>query len=83
MDNAGIDKIHFNIPKLEAVLNYDSNDKDSLKIWNKIQTISPPYSLNFFPQLLEEFLEFKNIIKIENDIANQNEDVNNEMDLPF
>jgi hypothetical protein len=81
--NAGEDKIHFNIPKLEAVLNYGSNDKDSLKIWNKIQTISPPYSANFFPEILKDFLEFKNIITIEDDIEIQNEDENDSDDLPF
>jgi putative ATP-dependent endonuclease of the OLD family len=81
LDNAGEDKIHFNIPKLEAVLNYGSTDKDSLKIWNKIQTINPPYSVNFFPKILEEFLEFKNIIKVENDSEIQNEDERD--DLPF
>jgi putative ATP-dependent endonuclease of the OLD family len=29
-----LDKIHFNIPKLESVLGYEYDDKNSLKLWN-------------------------------------------------
>lgn len=38
--NASIDKIHFNIKKLESVINYNSNDKSSLGIWNVLQSMS-------------------------------------------
>lgn len=58
---AEINKIHFNIPKLETVLGYTSNDKDSRKIWEKIKTISLPFKEALFPQSLKDFLEFFNL----------------------
>ncbi len=61
---AGIDKIHFNIPKLEAVLGYTSNDKSSRKIWEKIKTISLPFQEEFFPQNLKDFLEFSKLEEV-------------------
>jgi putative ATP-dependent endonuclease of the OLD family len=60
INTAGIQKVHFNIRKLESVLGYNSNDKDSVGIWKKLnatQTFSP----KFFPSSLEEFLEFDQI----------------------
>ncbi|MBI6865306.1 OLD family endonuclease, partial [Lysinibacillus fusiformis] len=35
---AGKGKIHFNIPRLEEVIQYDSNDKNSFKIWETIHS---------------------------------------------
>lgn len=57
---AGIDNIHFNIPKLERVLGYDSDDKNSLKIWERLNSIDefPP---SFFPQALFDFLELNEL----------------------
>lgn len=65
INSAGIDKIHFNTPKLESVLGYDSEDKDSFKIWNKIKNLKMPFSETFFPQSLQDFLEFYNLRQVE------------------
>lgn len=72
LKSAGIDKIHFNIPKLETVLGYDSNDKNSLKIWEKIKTISLPLQEAFFPQSLKDFLEFSNLAILNNVLSSEN-----------
>ncbi len=61
LNSAGIDKIHFNIPKLEAVLGYQSDDKDSLGILNTVQTLTI-YPETFLPTKLKEFLEFDKLI---------------------
>jgi len=55
-----INKIHFNHPKLERVIGYNSDDKDSIKIYNQLISLDPvPESL--FPESLEQFLEFYNL----------------------
>lgn len=61
LNSAGIDKIHFNIPKLEAVLGYQSDDKDSLGILNTVQTFTI-YPETFLPTKLKEFLELDKLI---------------------
>lgn len=53
-------QIHFNLPKLEAVLGYDSDDKNSLGIWNRLTEIQG-FEEDFFPQSLKTFLEFGDI----------------------
>ncbi|MCK6607991.1 MAG: hypothetical protein L6Q46_06740, partial [Flavobacterium sp.] len=53
-------QLHFNSPKLEAVLGYESNNKDSLGIWNRLNEIAN-FENNFFPPSLKSFLEFDNI----------------------
>ena len=58
--SAGNDKIHFNIPKLENVVGYDSNDKNSLKIYSQIQNINE-FKENIFPEKLNKFLELDKI----------------------
>jgi hypothetical protein len=55
------DNIHFNIPKLEKVINYDSDDKDSIWIFQAIKDYTITNEL--FPKSLEKFLELE---KIEN-----------------
>ncbi|MEK4189220.1 ATP-dependent nuclease [Paenibacillus sp. FSL L8-0494] len=57
---ASFEKIHFNIPKLESVLGYDSNDKNSAKIWRIIKETSE-FGEPIFPENLKEFLELNNI----------------------
>ena len=57
---ASFKKIHFNIPKLESVLGYDSNDKNSAKIWRVIKETSE-FGESIFPENLKEFLELNNI----------------------
>ena len=49
--------IHFNIPRLEEVIWYDSNDKNSVKIWKHINWDLFEMSNNLFPEKLEQFLE--------------------------
>jgi putative ATP-dependent endonuclease of OLD family len=50
-------QIHFNRKNLEQVIGYDSNDKDSLSIWNILQQKSE-FTIDIFPESLNEFLEF-------------------------
>ncbi|MEY5049781.1 MAG: hypothetical protein RLZZ175_3140 [Bacteroidota bacterium] len=54
--NAGKEKIHFNVKKLESVIGYDSNDKSSMAIWNIINSGSFEVSELLFPSSLERFL---------------------------
>lgn len=61
LKSAGIEKIHFNIPKLEAVLDYQSDDKDSFGILNTVQTLTR-YPETFLPTKLKEFLELDKLI---------------------
>ena len=63
---AGVEKIHFNIPKLESVIGYEQNDKDSIGIWNIISKKNK-FEDNLFPQKLTEFLEIDKLEK-KNDI---------------
>ncbi|SFE24487.1 Predicted ATP-dependent endonuclease of the OLD family, contains P-loop ATPase and TOPRIM domains [Paenibacillus algorifonticola] len=55
-------KIHFNIPKLESVIGYDSNDKSSVGIWNTLKKTSH-FGEEIFPAKLQEFLEITQIKK--------------------
>lgn len=57
---AGIDKIHFNVPKLENVLNYKSENKSSLGIWKRLNEIAEFDNL-FFPENLISFLEINEL----------------------
>jgi putative ATP-dependent endonuclease of OLD family len=57
---AGIDKIHFNVPKLENVLNYESENKSSLGIWKRLNEIAEFDNL-FFPENLISFLEINEL----------------------
>lgn len=52
---ASLEKIHFNIPKLEAVIGYESNDKSSLGIWNKLQK-KIEFGEEIFPTSLKKFI---------------------------
>ena len=60
IQSADINKIHFNIPKLESVLGYASDDKSSLGIWQKLNEILE-FDEAFFPTSLTEFLEINNL----------------------
>jgi putative ATP-dependent endonuclease of OLD family len=67
--NSTNDQIHFNIPKLEKVINYDSDDKDSMKIWKRLQS-KKSFDEAVFPDRLKTFLEInqiqsENIINLE------------------
>ena len=63
LKNAGIEKIHFNIPKLEGVIGYESDDKNSLRIWNRLQEIEN-FEVNFIPKNLTSFLELDSVAEI-------------------
>lgn len=52
---ASLEKIHFNVPKLEAVIGYESNDKSSLGIWTKLQEKSE-FGEDIFPTSLKKFV---------------------------
>ena len=58
---ASLDKIHFNIPRLEEVLNYDSSDKDSYKIWLELKKMES-FNETIFPQKLRIFLEIESLL---------------------
>ncbi len=58
VETAGKEKIHFNIPKLEKVIGYDFDDKNSFKIWNLLNN-NFTFDENLFPQNLKDFLEIK------------------------
>ncbi|WP_437372231.1 ATP-dependent nuclease [Maribacter litoralis] len=59
IENAGIDKIHFNVKKLESVIGYDSNDKSSLAIWELLNADTFSFDESLFPGNLENFLGLK------------------------
>lgn len=63
LKSAGREKIHFNIPKLEGVIGYESNDKNSLNIWNRLQEIEV-FEVDFLPENLTSFLELDSITEI-------------------
>ena len=75
---AGEENIHFNIPKLEVLLGYNSNDKDPIKIYQKITSSDFQISGNLFPQSLASFL-WVNETSVENNgsVPQENDD------LPF
>jgi hypothetical protein len=54
------EQIHFNISKLETVIGYGSNDKNSLKIWELLADLK--ISEKLFPKSLDQFLEFDEIV---------------------
>ncbi|WP_390621687.1 ATP-dependent nuclease [Oceanobacillus massiliensis] len=54
------DQIHFNIPKLENVIGYNKNDKDSFGIWDAINK-NETFGEELIPQKLIEFLEIDKI----------------------
>lgn len=54
--SAGLNNIHFNVKKLEAVIGYDKNDKDSLGIWGIINNNEFDVNDRLFPNKLETFI---------------------------
>lgn len=59
INEAGDENIHFNIPRLEEVIGYKNNDKESIEIWKIIN--KEPIGEELFPSKLVEFLEFDKI----------------------
>ena len=52
-------QIHFNVKKLETVIGYESNDKNSLSIWELLNNDDFAFDEQLFPESLERFLELK------------------------
>jgi putative ATP-dependent endonuclease of OLD family len=63
INSADINKIHFNVPKLETVLGYISDDKSSFGIWRKLNDTSE-FGEAFFPTTLTQFLEINNLTSL-------------------
>ncbi|MBB6631379.1 hypothetical protein [Clostridium algidicarnis] len=57
---SNVNSIHFNIPKLESVIDYDANDKNSTGIWNTIIQMNS-FGEELFPSKLVSFLEIDKI----------------------
>lgn len=53
---AGINKIHFNIIKLESVIGYNSDNKSSLAIWELLNSKEFDFDEKLFPENLKKFL---------------------------
>ncbi|CAK7082457.1 AAA family ATPase [Tissierella sp.] len=60
ISSVGLDNIHYNIPRLEEVIGYENNDKDSLNIWKKLNE-TDEFSTNLFSSNLEKFIGLNNI----------------------
>ncbi|MDS9470910.1 ATP-dependent endonuclease [Sporosarcina pasteurii] len=56
INEAKLNQLHFNIPKLEKLINYEKGDKDSIGIWNAINRMDN-FNEDLFPNELVEFLE--------------------------
>ncbi|RCS28095.1 OLD family endonuclease [Polaribacter sp. WD7] len=72
--NSGVANIHFNVKKLETVIGYDSENKNSLAIWDLINSNEFVFNENLFPKKLEFFLGL---------IKENNEGLVEEDDNPF
>ena len=57
---SNVNNIHFNIPKLEGVIGYRANDKNSTGIWNTIMQMNS-FGEELFPSKLGSFLEIDKI----------------------
>jgi predicted ATP-dependent endonuclease of OLD family len=67
--NASIDKIHFNVKKLESVINYNSNDKSSLGIWNVLQGMSSEqFNEMLVPTSLLDFIGLTRVAVVEESV---------------
>lgn len=57
---SNVNSIHFNMFKLESVIDYDANDKNSTGIWNTIIQMNS-FGEELFPSKLVSFLEIDKI----------------------
>ena len=74
INSAGIDKIHFNIKKLEEVIGYTRDDKNTLNIWDLLTLPDFIVKDNLFPENLKKFLGLE---------KNDQQKINEDDDLPF
>ena len=56
INSSGIDNIHFNIKKLETVIGYGSDNKNSLAIWDLINSDGFEFDEKLFPENLKKFI---------------------------
>lgn len=56
LNACGIDNIHFNIKMLETVIGYEKSDKNSLAIWDLINSDGFEFDEKLFPEKLEKFI---------------------------
>jgi len=61
LEASGDGKIHFNFVKLEDVIRYEGQDKDSFRIWEIISNKDWKPDEKLFPKNLSIFLEFEKI----------------------
>ncbi|MCY4779266.1 hypothetical protein ORI89_06370 [Sphingobacterium sp. UT-1RO-CII-1] len=69
-NSAGVGNIHFNTKRLEAMIGYNHNDKNSFKIWNHITADEFEISDRLFPESFESFFlinELERAAAINND----------------
>lgn len=66
LNTAGRDNIHFNIKKLETVIGYEPDDKNSLAIWSLLNSGGFEFDTSLFPEKLEEFLDLSKEITEDN-----------------
>lgn len=59
LQTAGREKIHFNVKKLENVIGYQQNDKNSLGIWNTLNSEEFIITEKLFPEKFKHFLGLK------------------------
>lgn len=74
LKSAESEKNHFNIKKLENVIGYGLNDKNSLGIWNILNSQGFTITDNLFPEKLKLFIGLK---------SNEQQLVIEENDFPF
>jgi putative ATP-dependent endonuclease of OLD family len=74
LKSAESEKIHFNIKKLENVIGYTLDDKNSLAIWNILNSQGFNITDNLFPEKLKLFIGLK---------SNEQQLTIEENDLPF
>ncbi|WP_338553722.1 AAA family ATPase [Paenibacillus sp. KS-LC4] len=60
INEASLNNLHFNIPKLESAIGYESNDKNSSGIWNALKRKSD-FGEDIFPKSLEQFIGLNNL----------------------
>lgn len=56
IDFTSVNNLHFNVKKLETVIGYSSNDKNSLKIWDLIKSENFNITPELYPNSLNVFL---------------------------
>ena len=76
---AGFENIHFNVKKLESVIGYDKDDKNSLAIWEHLNSDDFEAKTDLFPEKLFNFLELNKYLLSEVVV----QDANEEEDFPF